>query len=619
MKVSKKYSSRATKIVLASLLAASMTVPSLASAQAGETVTRSGETTEVTTTSPEVKKQTVIDFTLSPADSEIASFIKGPWTIVSTPGGTFFDPKFDESTLKEITAITVDGKSVLSERNGVKSVYIPVTKDYSDLELSITSSFSKEPAVITIKFNKDAIREEVVQPEPEAEKPDAGLVIDPAKLPDGIYTAKATYLNAKLTGTSSMGSYISDQVVIKVKDGVATADLTLKYDYPAILSINHYVNKQKVEAPVTGKTIDGDKKIFTFPISTIGDYVLINGDIDYSKSSAAASIPATMNPINTHDFNLKIDASTLQSKGTIGSYHATEDKPSVMDTYINKKATIKAVEGGYEVEMSFTEGKYVLDFEVEGETATLVSAHTDAKPSSVYKFTVDSLDGFINSKIHIKVNGLYEMNHDVRLKLEGQALAPFADVEASWAKDYINELYAKGIFAQDSKFNPTNKTERYQFALMVQRAFNFEASDSNKFTDLPSSTEAVSAINALAAEEIIKGNGDNTFAPFNTIKRQDAAIMIHRVLKANGYVDAEGVGSNFADVTVNENSNSYEKEIYEAVNQLADLNILNGTSANTFDPTSDLTREQMAKVLSVLIEVVNDYKAGVEAASKVRP
>ena len=97
--MSKKYSSRATKMVLASLLAASMTVPSFASAE----VTRSVETTEATVTSAEVKKETVIDFTLSPADSMAARFLKGPWTIVSTPGGTFLDPKLDESTKKVIT------------------------------------------------------------------------------------------------------------------------------------------------------------------------------------------------------------------------------------------------------------------------------------------------------------------------------------------------------------------------------------------------------------------------------------------------------------------------------------------------------------------------------------
>lgn len=604
--MTKKYSSRATKMVLSSLLAASVALPSLAAA---EEVNNSNSTVTV---SQVAQMQKLIDFKIEPADSKMAAYFKKPGKLISTPyaKGEFLDPQIEESALSVITALTVDGKSVLNDRNGVKTIYIPVTEDYKDIELLITTKFSPEPTIIKLNLDPDTVRQEAVQKEVEEEKQDPGLVITASSLPDGLYTATASYLNEKdFTKASSMGNYFSKDVVIKVQNGKATVDVSIIKDNQAILEAKNVVGDKTEPAKVTAKTVQEYNKIFTLPVENIGDFNIVNAVIDYSKSSAASAMPEGMPAINTHNFALKIDATTLTTKGTISAVHATLNEKSVMATYMNPGVTLKATQEGYEVEMSFYSGQYVHGFEVEGKEAILVKANSVKDTTSVYKFNVSSIKELTDAKIHVIVPGLYDVNHDVRLKFEGKAVQPFGDLEKSWAKDYITELYSKGIFATAKKFNPLNKTERYQFALMLQRSLKLEVPTNTTFKDIQKfDAETVDAIKALSNVGII--NGKNTaktiFDPRGQISRQDTAIMINRLLTKNGYVAKKDTKNTYVDVKNASNSSAYEKEAYEAITQLNNLGIMTGKDNNKFDPKGSLKREEMAKVLTITLEVLQN-------------
>ena len=608
--MSKKYSSRATKMVLASLLAASMTVPSFASAEVGGTVTRTAETTEVTTTSAEVKKETVIDFTLSPADSPAARFIKGPWTIVSTPGGTFLDPKLDESTAKVITEITVDGKSVMSSRG----IYIPYSEEKTELELSITTSFSPNPTVVTVKLDPNTIREVEIKEEVEVvEQPtteDSANVVAVSSLPDGMYNVKMQMLKEDKTGTSGAGRNFFEDAILKVVDGKAVVELFVSTNHHMIVSYDAMVDGKLVPAEVTTKTKDGYVKSITVPVENIGatEEGLIK--VDYT------SVMPTMG-ITPHKIYLQLDADSLATTGSIFTYKPGTNEGSIMNgTYLNPAASYKAVEGGYEVTVTFPKGKYVVDFKVEGKEAELVQGVTETNPASVYKFVVADISDRIPATIHINVNEpaagvVYNSNHSIEFQLTGKAVQPFGDIENSWANGYIEELYAKGIFAVNNQFYPTNKTERYQFALMLQRALKLEVPATTTFTDIQKyDAETVSAVKALSNFGVINGvNAEKTlFAPNGEISRQDTAIMIYRLLEKKGFKANEEATISFADVKDASNGSAYDKEAYKAITQLNALKIMNGKSEASFDPKGTLTRAEMAKVLSVTLEVLEGLK-----------
>lgn len=443
-----------------------------------------------------------------------------------------------------------------------------------------------------------------------SEEQNQQVVINVADLPNGIYTVKAKYLNEKdLSKTSTMGNYFSDKIIIKVKDGVATADLSVKFDFPAILAVKYFKGKEKVSSDVTAKTIDGSNKVFTLPIVNIGENLLVNAEIDYSKSSAASQLPPGFDPLNNHNFVVAIDAKTLETPGTIVTYKAEhKEEKSIMNSYTNPGVKISVVDGGFEVQMSYSQGQYVKGMKVEGKEATLVKASTAADKTAIYKFVVPSIKDYINAEIDLDIPGVYKQSHEALIKLSAKDLQPFTDLPNNWAKDYITNLYANGIFVQDSKFRPAAQTKRYEFALMVQRTFNFENTADKGFKDLPKLAEAIDAINALANNKIINGTSDTTFSPSETIKRQDAAIMIYRLLEHYGLNADVTATSQFPDVTLPANPTDYQKEIYTAVTQLAKYQIIVGDEKGKFNPTQSLTREQMAKVLYIATDVINQQK-----------
>lgn len=103
----------------------------------------------------------------------------------------------------------------------------------------------------------------------------------------------------------------------------------------------------------------------------------------------------------------------------------------------------------------------------------------------------------------------------------------------------------------------------------------------SKFVDLAGYDWAKEAIEKMAAEGIIKGTSDTTFAPGDNIKRGDFVLLLMRMFNVNAPADEA-----FADVP----RNSY---YYEAIAQARALGIAQGTGDNRFNPEASITRQEM--------------------------
>lgn len=606
--MSKKYSSRATKMVLASLLAASMTVPSFASANAGEVVnvggtdatTKTEVTVDAVTTSVEVAERT-INFTIS---EEVSRYIKGPAKLVKIDDVEYMHLDLVSAATKDmITAITVEGKNVLVNEEGSKEILIPVAANYAAVKGSVTMNVPfGNVGIVSYEFTLTPKADSIKEVVPEV---DTTKVVSVATLPDGIYSVKSTLLKEDKSGPSSADKFFNENAVLKVVNGKATVELSVTSSHSMITGIQTTINGKLTDATITSKTMNNFTKTISVPVETVGSTLKAFLNMDYSSVPQMASLN-----IKGHDIFIQLDADTLATEGSVYVLQEDTDKGSIMNgTYMNPQTSIKAVEAGYEVTVSFPKGKYIQGFKVEGKDAEEVQAPTTSNPEAKYKFVVKNIKDLVKASIHIDVNEpavniVYNKNHEIQFKFSGKTIAPFADVEASWAKTFINDLYAKGIFKEDTKFNPTNKTERYQFALMLQRAMKLEVPTATKFTDLPTDAEAVNAIKALNNAGVIKGIEDTKFNPNGSISRQDTAIMIHRLLKANNVKDVADAKTPFTDVTLTANSSDYEKEAAAAIAQLYAHKIINGDTATTFAPTGTLTREAMAKILMNTLEVL---------------
>ena len=121
------------------------------------------------------------------------------------------------------------------------------------------------------------------------------------------------------------------------------------------------------------------------------------------------------------------------------------------------------------------------------------------------------------------------------------------------------------------------------------------ALESAGFRDMEGSF-AEDAANCLAHYEITLGTDPGVFSPSQVVPRWQMALFLVRAADPAGIVLPEAADQGFADLTVG-------AQTREAINQLAALEIMKGTSATTFEPQAAVTRQQMAVLLARFLSV----------------
>jgi len=134
------------------------------------------------------------------------------------------------------------------------------------------------------------------------------------------------------------------------------------------------------------------------------------------------------------------------------------------------------------------------------------------------------------------------------------------------------------------------------------------------FTDVSSNYKV--EVDYLVAKGIAQGTSDTTFGTTASITRGDAAVMIANALKLNTTTAPD---AGFTDVNA---------RVAGAVNALAAAKIIGGKTATTFAPDDNITRQEMAKVISLaydldgtgtnnsFVDVNNNWDAYVNALVK---
>lgn len=172
----------------------------------------------------------------------------------------------------------------------------------------------------------------------------------------------------------------------------------------------------------------------------------------------------------------------------------------------------------------------------------------------------------------------------------------FSDLESvSWAKAHIENLYKKGVITgrDDKTFAPNDTVKREEFVAMIVRMFKITAESDKAFSDVGSGSWYESAVLNAVGAGIINGVSDSSFGVGSEISRQDCAAICERVLKYFG-VSAEPSEESFAD---SEKIAPYAKD---AVLLMKKLGIINGMDNNLFNPTGTCTRAMAAKIIDLL-------------------
>ncbi len=173
----------------------------------------------------------------------------------------------------------------------------------------------------------------------------------------------------------------------------------------------------------------------------------------------------------------------------------------------------------------------------------------------------------------------------------------FKDVPTThWAIKPVEYLAAEGIVSGngDGTFAPDRTVTREEFVKMVVGAFKIAGSGDIAFTDVAKSHWAYGYINAAVENGIVKGISDNKFGMGSLITRQDMAVIMSRIIELKGIQLQSGTVA-FTD------SAAIADYAKDAVELLAGAGIINGYEDGSFKPEGSLTRAEAAKVIYAIV------------------
>ena len=175
---------------------------------------------------------------------------------------------------------------------------------------------------------------------------------------------------------------------------------------------------------------------------------------------------------------------------------------------------------------------------------------------------------------------------------------PFSDISTHWAKNEITELSAKKIINgfDDGTFRPDFNCTRAEFVTIIVNAFNLTGGGEILYNDIQTGAWYTSAIAAAAQTGVINGYPDGGFHPEDKITREEAAVVIYRLLNFLG-LNTDG-NMEFSD------SSQISDFAKEAVGKLGGAGIVSGTDTG-FEPKEYITRAQTVKIIWNILKTYN--------------
>lgn len=173
---------------------------------------------------------------------------------------------------------------------------------------------------------------------------------------------------------------------------------------------------------------------------------------------------------------------------------------------------------------------------------------------------------------------------------------PFGDVKsADWFYNDVKYVYEKGMMAGTAAdvFAPNATTTR---AMIVTILYRLEGSPAvtgtSAFVDVPAGQWYTDAVKWAAANQIVKGTSATTFAPNDSITREQMAAILYRYAQYKGYdVTKKADLSGYSD---NGQVSAYAKDALAWANA---AKLINGMTNTTLVPQGNATRAQVSAIL----------------------
>lgn len=169
----------------------------------------------------------------------------------------------------------------------------------------------------------------------------------------------------------------------------------------------------------------------------------------------------------------------------------------------------------------------------------------------------------------------------------------FADIAGCWGATEMQLMGLMGISTgyTDGTFRPAQTLTRAQTAKFVWNLIGREVAVDPLAVDVPEQHWAYDAVQFAVALGLMPLDENGCFGPNEAMTREELASLMYNILCLIGYV-WDGTGTEFSD------ADQIGEENLAAVQAMHELGMMCGYNDGSFRPDAQLTRQQMAVVLS---------------------
>jgi hypothetical protein len=350
-------------------------------------------------------------------------------------------------------------------------------------------------------------------------------------------------------------------------------------------------------------TVDTDNDTATVDVTGTGTLTIKPN----SASTISLVIPESTTVTSTADWNGEIAPPLIKSLTMIST---AGDAIEGSDATLPRSEVAVVVKVGANTPLTF-DNPVTINIPVDLPDGTVIKVYTsnDGDTWTSEGTAVVQNGVAVYTTTHLTYFAL-QTTEEILAEVQAAEGVIFTDIVGHWAETYINAIADLGIVSgkTETTFAPNDAITRAELTKIAVKAFNYSVDpvvNSTTFGDVSTSAWYAPYIVAARDAGIVQGYEDGTFSPNGLVNRAEALKIL---------IEAAG----FTGVTENYDANYASKEDFTYVGfpdvligewfakyvaYAKDNSIIGGYADGTFGPGNSITRAEVAKIVSLILEM----------------
>lgn len=277
-----------------------------------------------------------------------------------------------------------------------------------------------------------------------------------------------------------------------------------------------------------------------------------------------------------------------------------------------KKHKHKLVTKPIDFEITVTNGDKTIDVsKFDSYIERLIAIPDDFNPKEIATAVIINTDGsfshiptsivLINGKYYAKIKSMTNSTYTVIADTK-----TYSDVQKHWSKDAVNIVTSRLIMSgtEDEKFNPDMNISRGEFIDSVVKALGLYRNGTgvDSFIDVTKASAYYDSVSIAYEYGLVTGYANNSFKPSSKITRQEAMVIVTKAMKLAGIKN--DLNENDLNTTLSSFKDSEKISSWSKMSIAACIknNIISGTNSKLIAPQSNITRGEVASILTKILK-----------------